>query len=97
MVRHLRQKIVIGIGNNLWVETLATCLGYREGRNCSHRTRSPQKSDNWELWQLCYSCARKLHPEFYINKKNHGVKKEPKIQFSAIPFAIEKLPKIKIH
>ena len=54
-------------------KNLATCLGYRNGTGCTNRSRSTQNQLNWEKWQLCYSCARKLHPEYYANKPNHGV------------------------
>ncbi|MCH7611851.1 MAG: hypothetical protein IIB45_00650 [Candidatus Marinimicrobia bacterium] len=52
---------------------MATCLGYRYGTGCSHRSRCTQKRENWENWQLCYSCARKLHPEFYKDKKSKSL------------------------
>lgn len=72
---------------------LATCLGHREGTGCYHRSRSTQKRDNWELWQLCHECARKLHPEFYKNKKNHGVRKvRGTHQYSETPFNIVEMP-----
>ena len=49
---------------------LVKCLGNKLGNTgCSHRSRSPQKHDNWELWQLCYKCAKILHPEYYKNNK----------------------------
>jgi len=67
---------------------LATCLGHKEGTGCTHRSRSTQKRENWEKWQLCYTCARKLHPEFYENKKNHGVRKVSDLPYSTIPFGI---------
>ena len=54
--------------------TVAMCLGYRFGTGCKHHSRCTQKRVNWEKWQLCMRCARRLHPEFYKNKKNHGVK-----------------------
>ena len=47
--------------------------------------------DNWTKWQLCHSCARKLHPEFYKNKKNHGVRTVPDSKYSKIPFGIDKI------
>ena len=71
---------------------MATCLGYREGTGCSHRSRSTQKRPNWEKWQLCHACARKLHPEYYIGKKNHGVRKVSGTQFSSTPFNIVEMP-----
>ena len=79
--------LVITHGENC----LATCLGHRYGTGCYHRSRSTQKRDNWELWQLCYNCARKLHPEYYEDKKHHGVRKarEPE---NTIPFGIEEMP-----
>jgi len=70
---------------------LATCLGYRYGTGCTHRSRCTQKRENWEKWQLCYSCARTLHPEYYKNKKNHGVRKVIENKYK-IPFAVEKMP-----
>ena len=71
---------------------MATCLGYRQGTGCRHRSRSTQKRDNWELWQLCHECARKLHPEFYKNKKNHGVRKIRGTPYSDTPFGITQMP-----
>ncbi len=70
---------------------MATCLGYRQGTGCTHRTRNPQKRKNWELWQLCHECAVKLHPEFYKNKKRHGVRKVIE-KNSDIPYSIVELP-----
>jgi len=49
---------------------------------------------NWENWQLCHKCARILHPDFYKDKKNHGVRTIPKDEHKKIPFAIETLPEI---
>lgn len=57
-----------------------------------HRSRCTQKRENWEKWQLCYSCARELHPEFYKNKKNHGVRKVLETKYSKTPFGIEEMP-----
>ncbi len=71
---------------------MATCLGYRLGTGCSHRSRSTQKRENWEKWQLCYACARKLHPEYYADKKNHGVRKVSGTQYSNTPFGIVEMP-----
>ena len=72
---------------------MATCLGHREGTGCHHRSRSTQKRDNWELWQLCHSCARKLHKDFYKNTKNHGVRKvRENTQYAKVPFGIVKMP-----
>jgi len=70
------------------------CLGHREGTGCYHRSRSTQKRDNWEKWQLCHKCARILHPEFYKNKKNHGVRPMPgnDKRYSNAPFAIDQMP-----
>jgi len=74
---------------------VATCLGHRQGTGCSHRSRSTQKRDNWENWQLCYECARKLHPKYYKDKKNHGVRKViENTKYTEIPFNIVELPKI---
>ena len=68
---------------------MATCLGHRYGTECYHRSRSTQKRDNWEKWQLCYKCARYLHPEYYKGKKNHGVRKTSDITTKTKkPFAI---------
>jgi len=54
------------------------CIGYKEGTKCNYMSRSPQNRDNWNLWQLCYYCARKLHPEYYRYIKHHGVNKVKK-------------------
>ena len=72
---------------------MATCLGHKEGTGCYHRSRSTQKRVNWENWQLCHSCARKLHPEYYIDKKNHGVRRviEDK-EYDEVPFGIVPTP-----
>lgn len=48
-------------------------MGHKEETGCYFRTRYPEKKSNWEKWQLCITCARKLHPEYYKNIKNHGV------------------------
>ena len=72
---------------------MATCLGHRFGTECYHRSRSTQKRDNWELWQLCYKCARILHPEYYKDKKNHGVRTITRTtQYSKIPFNLAEMP-----
>ena len=71
---------------------MATCLGHKFGTGCYHRSRSTQRRDNWENWQLCYECARKLYPEFYKDKKNHGVRKVSGTQYSKTPFGIVKMP-----
>ena len=71
---------------------MAQCLGYREGTDCYHRTRDPQKTDNWEKWQLCYKCARIIHPEFYKDEKKHGVKTATTGKFSEMPFGIIAMP-----
>jgi len=72
---------------------LATCLGHRDGTGCFHRSRSTQKRVNWEKWQLCHKCARILHPEFYADKKNHGVRSVPgNTRYSKVPFAIAAMP-----
>ena len=71
---------------------MATCLGHREGTGCYHRSRSTQRRDNWEKWQLCHECARKLHPDFYKDKKNHGVRKVIENYSNMTPFNIEKFP-----
>ena len=72
---------------------MATCLGHREGTGCYHRSRSTQRRDNWELWQLCHSCARKLHKNYYKDKKNHGVRTVLKEEYK-VPFGIIALPEI---
>jgi len=46
-------------------ESLAKCL------NCGFGGKS-RKAKNWQKWQLCYQCARELHPEEYENEKRHG-------------------------
>jgi hypothetical protein len=71
---------------------VATCLGYRYGTNCHHRSRSTQKRVNWENWQLCHKCARRLHPEYYKGKKDHGVRPMPTEQYSKVPFSIAEMP-----
>lgn len=58
---------------------MTQCIGYRYGTECKHMTRSPQNRENWEMWQLCYNCARKLHPDYYKDKPHHGVKKAQKL------------------
>ncbi len=73
---------------------MATCLGYRQGTGCTHRSRSTQRRENWELWQLCHKCARILHPDFYKDKKNHGVRTVPEDEHKKIPFGIVALPEI---
>jgi len=73
---------------------MAQCLGHRFGTGCLHRSRNTQMRDNWEKWQLCYRCARKLHPEFYKGEKNHGVKTSTDGKFNKIPFGIVELPEI---
>ena len=50
------------------------CLGYRHETGCHRRTTKTQNSHNWIEWQLCYNCARRVHPEFYEGKKHHGVR-----------------------
>lgn len=72
---------------------LATCLGHREGTGCYHRSRSTQRRVNWEKWQLCHKCARILHPKFYANKKNHGVRPvRGDGPYSKVPFGISVMP-----
>lgn len=78
---------------------MATCLGHRartrefpNGTGCYHRSRSTQKRENWENWQLCHECARKLHANHYKDKKNHGVRKVKETQYFETPFTIEKMP-----
>ncbi len=70
------------------------CLGHRYGTDCYHRSRCTQKRVNWENWQLCHKCARILHPDFYKDKKNHGVRTVPEDEHKKTPFAIETLPEI---
>ncbi len=72
---------------------MATCLGHRFGTGCHHRSRSTQKRDNWQKWQLCMKCARILHPKYYENKKNHGVRPMPgDKQYTKVPFVIAEMP-----
>lgn len=71
---------------------MAMCLGHKEGTNCYHRSRYTQKRVNWVKWQLCHKCARILHPEFYKNKKNHGVRTVSDRKYSDTPFGIVALP-----
>ena len=71
---------------------MATCLGHKQGTDCYHRSRSTQKRVNWENWQLCHECAVKLHPEYYKDKKNHGVRKVNRTQYSKTPFSIVEIP-----
>lgn len=54
---------------------MVLCLGHKKGTDCYFRTKNPQNRINWEKWQLCIECARKLHPEFFKDIKNHGVQK----------------------
>ena len=68
------------------------CLGHKHGTGCYHRSRCTQKRVNWEKWQLCHECARKLHPEFYKDKKNHGVRKVMDKKYTDIPFGIVAMP-----
>lgn len=65
---------------------MVRCLGYKNGINCIQTTKSPQKRENWERWQLCINCARKLHPEFYKDKKLHGYRKPDQLDTSASVF-----------
>lgn len=39
---------------------------------CGDTCKAPV-APNWKLWQLCYKCAIELHPEYYKDKKKHGV------------------------
>ena len=71
---------------------MATCKGHLQGTGCYHRSRSTQRRDNWTKWQLCYTCAYKLHPEFYKDKKNHGVRKVIEKQNNEPPFGIVEMP-----
>ncbi len=71
---------------------MASCLGHKQGTGCYHRSRSTQKRDNWELWQLCYNCARILHKEYYKDKKNHGVRRVIEGHYTDVPFGIVELP-----
>jgi hypothetical protein len=47
------------------VNTVLRCKG------CKKVYVNPQ-ADNWSNWQLCYKCARVLHPEIYSTKLHHG-------------------------
>ena len=40
--------------------------------DCGIRMRSP-KSENWKIFKMCFKCAKKNHPEYYEDKRNHGV------------------------
>jgi len=73
---------------------MAQCMGHRYGTGCYHRSRSTQMRDNWENWQLCYKCARLLHPKYYKDKKDHGVKTFPKENtlHHKVPFNLVELP-----
>ena len=72
---------------------MVTCLGHRFGTDCKHRSRNRQMRENWENWQLCYKCARILHPEFYEGKKNHGVKPLPdNTKHYKLPMGIVEMP-----
>jgi len=69
------------------------CLGHRYGTGCHHLSRCTQKRENWEKWQLCYKCARILHPECYKNKKHHGVNTmHGNKKYAKLPFVIDKMP-----
>ena len=63
---------------------MTKCLGYRFGTGCMHSTLSTQKQENWDNWQLCYKCARKLHPEYYVGKNSHGVRSTPETRIARI-------------
>lgn len=81
MVIFLCNNLRISIDKNSWRKLLlARCLGYREGTGCTHLSRYTQKRENWENWQLCHKCARILHPEYYKDKRNHGVRKAAEIK-----------------
>lgn len=72
---------------------MATCLGHKHGTGCFHRSRSTQKRENWQNWQLCMKCARILHPEFYKDKKNHGVRTLREDEhYTNLPFTIAEMP-----
>ena len=51
---------------------MVRCKGHLEGTGCT-RASKYTTAMNWKLWQLCYGCARKLHPEAYEDQPNHGV------------------------
>jgi hypothetical protein len=36
------------------------------------KTSGDRDAINWGNWQLCYDCARILHPEYYKDKPHHG-------------------------
>ena len=73
---------------------MAQCLGHRFGTGCYHRSRSTQMRDNWEKWQLCYKCARILHPKYYEGKNDHGVRtyKGSDTRYSKTPFNLTEEP-----
>lgn len=57
---------------------MAMCLGHRYGTGCK-KVRRGASAENWthldengKRWQLCFSCANKLHPEYYVNLRHHG-------------------------
>jgi len=72
---------------------MVLCLGHRQGTGCYHRSRNRQMRENWEKFQLCYKCARILHPAYYKDKKNHGVKTTPTLakRYNTTPFVIDKM------
>ena len=72
--------------------TVAQCLGYRFGTGCYKRSRSTQMRDNWQNWQLCMKCARRLHPQYYKDKKNHGVNTFDDPDRITKPFMVPNVP-----
>ena len=48
------------------------CQGHKYGTGCM-KTSSYPDAENWKMFQMCYGCAKKLHPEFYATKPDHGV------------------------
>lgn len=47
---------------------MAKCLNCGSGKGGRSR-----KSKNWRSWQLCYECAKELHPKEYENEHPHGI------------------------
>jgi hypothetical protein len=52
---------------------ITRCLGHIFGTGCMKTRGGSSDAPNWVKWQLCYECAKILQPEFYENKRNHGV------------------------
>jgi len=37
-----------------------------------HKGGKSRRARNWQDWQLCYPCAKILHPKEYANEHPHG-------------------------